>query len=63
MNQYIDDNTPHKKKSIKKKPKKSDHKHNYESVEVKEWVITNWFTHKEVCKICGKVNNQLKIEK
>jgi hypothetical protein len=63
MDKFIDDETRHKKKSKKKKQKKSDHKHEYEIIEKKEWVVTNWFTHIKVCKICGKVFNELYIEK
>lgn len=63
MNQYMDDVTPYRKRANKKKIKKSDHKHEYELVEVQPWSIKNWFTHIEVCKICGKERNQLRIEK
>lgn len=63
MDNFFDQDTPHRKRSNKKKKKKSDHKHEYELVEIKEWRIKNWFTHKEVCKICGKENNQFRIEK
>lgn len=51
------------RKNKKKKPKKSNHKHEYEIVEIKEWSIEGWFTHKKVCKICGKINSKLKIDK
>lgn len=40
--------------------KKSDHKHEYELVEVK---ATGWFTHEKICKICGHVNNRIRIDK
>jgi hypothetical protein len=63
LDRFTDDNTPHKKRAKKKSQKKSDHKHDYELVEIEEWAIKNWFTHKEVCKICSKVNNQLRIMK
>jgi hypothetical protein len=52
----------HRKKSKKKTPRKSNHKHEYKLVEKKEWVIEGWFTHIEVCMICGKVNNKLRID-
>ncbi|SUA70249.1 Uncharacterised protein [Paenibacillus polymyxa] len=39
--------------------KKSNHKHEYELLEVKEG---NWFTHEKRCKICGHLNSRLKIE-
>jgi len=38
--------------------KKSDHKHNYELVEIKE---NEWFTHEKKCKICGHVNDKVRI--
>lgn len=63
MDKFIDDETKHRKKSKKKKPKKSDHKHEYELVEKEELVIKGWFNYKEVCKICGKVNNKFRIER
>ena len=62
MSKYSDDEVRHKKKSKKKKPKKSNHKHEYVLVAEEEWVIKGWFTHKEICKICGKENNWLRTE-
>lgn len=41
----------------KQKTKKSDHKHEYELVEMKEKA---WFTHEKKCKICGHVNNKIR---
>lgn len=63
MDRYIDDIAPHRKRVNKKKTKKSNHKHEYELVEIEPWKIKRWFTHKEVCKICGKERNHLRIEK
>lgn len=40
--------------------KKSDHKHEYELLEIPE---ESWFTHKLVCKICGHIGNRLTIYK
>lgn len=57
------DVTSYRKKANKKKVKKSNHKHEYELVEIESLAIKNWFTHIEVCKICGKERNQLRIEK
>lgn len=59
---HFDEQMPHKKKSKKKPPKKSDHKHDYELVE-KDESLKNWFTHKYVCKICGKENTEFRIKK
>lgn len=39
--------------------KKSNHKHEYELIEIKK---DGWFTHEKTCKICGHVNNRLRIE-
>lgn len=63
MGYFIDDEIPHKKYSKRKKkhPKKSDHKHDYELVEIIPKAIKNWFTHKKVCTICGKVYTELRI--
>lgn len=66
MKEFIDDNMPYKKKPKKKKSKKSDHKHDYELIEVRELDVIGWrkwFTNVEVCKICGKENNMLRIKK
>lgn len=38
--------------------KKSDHKHDYELVEIKE---VSWFTHEKVCKLCGHVNDRVRV--
>lgn len=38
--------------------KKSDHKHDYEVQENKD---DPWFTHKLVCKICGKIGNRFVV--
>lgn len=35
--------------------KKSDHKHDYHIIKIKN---PDWFTHKRVCKKCGKINNR-----
>ncbi len=43
---------------MKKKIKKSDHKHEYELVEME---TKQWFTHEKVCKICGHVSNKIRI--
>ncbi|UNY48773.1 hypothetical protein P9294_gp058 [Bacillus phage FADO] len=40
--------------------KKSNHKHDYELIEIKN---DDWFTHKKKCKICGHVNNRIRINK
>jgi hypothetical protein len=64
MSDFIfDDETRHKKKIKNKKPKKSDHKHEYELIEKEPWAIKNWFNYKQVCKICGKVYTELYIER
>lgn len=39
--------------------KKSDHKHEYEWVKLKE---IGWFTHEKACKICGHVNDRARLE-
>ncbi|MDR6779451.1 hypothetical protein J2W98_003731 [Paenibacillus peoriae] len=39
--------------------KKSNHKHEYELIEVKEG---NWFTHEKRCKICGHLYTRLRVE-
>lgn len=39
--------------------KKSNHKHVYDYVELKEKA---WFTHEKVCRICGHVNNLVRLE-
>lgn len=36
--------------------KKSNHKHEYELIEINE----GWFTHEKKCKICGHVNNKIR---
>lgn len=36
--------------------KKSNHKHEYELIEI----VEGWFTHKKVCKICGHVNEKIR---
>ncbi|WP_179280998.1 hypothetical protein [Paenibacillus sp. XY044] len=38
--------------------KKSNHKHEYEMIEIKE---DGWFTHEMTCKICGHVGNRYRI--
>lgn len=38
--------------------KKSNHKHDYETVEVEDI----WFTHHVICKICGHVYNRIRKE-
>ena len=53
----------HKKRSVKRKPKKSKHKHEYELVEKEQLVLPQWFNYKEVCKICGKVNGEFRVER
>ncbi|MFJ7982396.1 hypothetical protein ACIQ1D_19220 [Lysinibacillus xylanilyticus] len=60
MNKFTDDETKHKKKSQKKTPKKSDHKHEYELIELNE-NDRFWFTHEKVCKICGHVYGKVRI--
>lgn len=63
MEVFIREVSPHKKKAKKKSLKKSDHKHEYELVEKEALTIKTWFNYTEVCKICGKINNELRIEK
>lgn len=38
--------------------KKSDHKHEYKLVEILD---VGWFTHKKVCKICGHINDKIRV--
>ena len=38
--------------------KKSNHKHDYEFVEIKD---NGWFTHEKKCKVCGHVNDRVRI--
>lgn len=45
-------------KLVSKSIKKSDHKHDYELVEMKE---KRWFTHEKKCKICGHINNRIRV--
>ncbi|WP_342423155.1 hypothetical protein [Paenibacillus sp. FSL E2-0178] len=40
--------------------KKSDHKHEYELIEIES---DGWFTHAKTCKICGQVYTRLRIIK
>ncbi len=40
-------------------PKKSNHKHEYELIELKE---DSWYTHEQKCKICGHVYTRLRVE-
>lgn len=39
--------------------KKSNHKHVYELKEIEK---PEWFTHEKICKICGHVNDRIRIE-
>ncbi|MBT2759926.1 hypothetical protein [Paenibacillus sp. ISL-20] len=39
--------------------KKSNHKHEYELVEIKQG---GWFTHEKACKICGHLNSRLRVD-
>lgn len=48
----------HKKKRINKS-KKSDHKHDYELVDIEDRIFT-WFTKIEVCRICGREGNSFR---
>ena len=59
--QFADDVTPHKKKSKKKAPPKSKHKHNYEVIELEKSTSNRWFTHQHVCTICGKSYNEIRL--
>ena len=38
--------------------KKSNHKHDYETVKIED----GWFTHKIVCVICGHEYNRIRKE-
>lgn len=59
MEQFLDDNTRHKKKSKKKSAKKSDHKHEFEIVDKKDWIVKGYYFATERCKICGKEKEEL----
>jgi hypothetical protein len=45
---------------MRKTTKKSNHKHEYELIEIKE---KGWFTHAKTCEICGHVYTRLRIIK
>ena len=62
MNEFANEIPRYRKKSSKRIPMKSDHKHDYEVIEIKKWSLQGWFTYVEACKICGKVSNRLHIE-
>lgn len=46
-----------KKGKVKKRTKKSNHKHIYK---LRKITRSDWFTHKMVCEVCGKVSNKIK---
>jgi hypothetical protein len=62
MDKFNDDDVRHRSKSKRQNPKKSDHKHDYVLVEKEQWSISNWFTCKYVCTICGKEYEKVEIE-
>lgn len=64
MEEYGNDEViRHVRKSKKKTPKKSNHKHDYEIIEKEEAGVNDWFRFVEVCKICGKKNNEYRRDK
>lgn len=63
MMKFEDEAIPHRKKSKKKTPKKSKHKHDYELIEKEKWVIDHWFDYRYVCTICGKTYTEVKIDR
>lgn len=62
MDNRLNEVPKHKKRKKRNKPKKADHKHEYELTKKEELAIDGWFNYKMECKICGKTYTELHIE-